>query len=354
MIHAILIIGHGNHKNILQCIRCIERYNSDPRFKTFIHWDVRSKISETDLELLTSTPSVCGIYQELAGNWASWSLACVTYVLLGNALNYSDTIEHIDYYHIISFDSYMLMDPKMFVKFFETAPIIGNSIVPHTSKKNRRHDMWAFAKDTYIKGSLEHHLLWDRFSLDHSALNNIDQRTCPKEQFNEYLSSLQEQANNNQYIPDPPFEWYWRSQWASLTDVAARQVLSAREWIEPYVCKTKFSDETIIATALMNSPLKNKVINAQIMLTAWTAVKDDRRAADTLDHLTVREIHKIRLSYHPFLFARKFGNKQKADNVFLQAVKYYYSKPKKIKILKHTIKNILSSKSHATDRKTNR
>lgn len=333
MIHAILIIGHGDHKNILQCIRCIERYNSDSRFRTFIHWDVRSKISEKDLELLTSTPSVCGIYQELAGNWASWPLACVTYVLLGAALNHSDNVEHIDYYHIISFDSYMLMDPQKFISFFESKTIKDNSIVPHTCKRNTRHDRNAFAKDTYKEGNRESSLLWDRFSLDHSALNNMDQRTCSEEQFNEYLTSLKEQVSNKQYLLDPPFEWYWRSQWASLTDTAARQVLSAREWIEPYAYKTKFSDESIIATALLNSALRNNIINSQIMLTAWSAAKDTRSAADTRSHLTIKELQKLKAANCPFLFARKFGNNQKIDDMFLRAVKYYYSKPGLIKMI---------------------
>lgn len=309
MTHAILIIGHGT--DISQCLACIKRYNKHPDFRTFIHWDTRHMLSDEQYRILSSTSSVKGIYQEYAPNWGAWSLAQTEYLLFRNALVYADTVEYIDYFHCISADSMMLRTPENFAARF--AKLNGKNLVPWRSGKNNRHDPNAFRGATWKEGDDHKYYEWDKFTLDHSAMDKINVATCSRAEYESvYIQSLKDQIAAGVCMEQPPFTWYWCSQWASLTYEACRVVVESYDELSKYLWRVKMPDETFIATALMNSHLASTVINRNIMYFKWNGGLGNSGATE--NHLLPSDAQQIAIGR--WFFARKFGHDRQADARF--------------------------------------
>lgn len=302
MRHAILIIGNGSSGNVSTCRNCVESYNTNPNFRTFIHWDSRVILSEEDRKLLRGLPSVVGLYQEMRGNWASWNLACITYLLLEKALTYSQEVEPLDYFHIISFNSLMLDEPEEFLDYFEK--IKGFSIIPYSTKL-RNPDKGAFRGKKYVEGDPISQLLWDRFTLDHSLLNEVNVKDPDDDGFEEYVNALKKQVSSGNFLPEPGFDLYWRSQWNSLTEEAAHCVVNSKPLYESFLSRTLFSDESIVATAILNHPsLASRVLNHQIMYTKWKHPTDTRSCICTESQLVISDVFNVVKGH--YLFMRKF------------------------------------------------
>lgn len=324
MKHAILIIGHGD--DISQCVRCVRTYGENPNFRTFIHWDTKFPLTEAQRTEFLGIPSVRSVIQKIDCHWSGYSEALSEIVTLKDAWKYSEEVESLDYFHIISADSLMMVSPNCFLNYFEK--IRGKSIVPYTfegeswseDKRFRdiitHNDRYVFGGKTYTDGDSMNKLHWDRFSLDHSVLDMIYIVSGPENDYEDYINHLKVQIKTGLFPQKVSFKWYWRSAWMSLFSDATQAIIKGFSGIVEPLSKTKFAVESFAPTILMNNPdLSNKLINNQIMYTNFNAPTTHRGTGAASSFLIPEDVEKIVKRKN--IFARKFGHDITRDKIFL-------------------------------------
>ena len=110
MKHAILVIGYGNHADILQ--QTLQVLN-DGDIDFYIHWDKRYPLPS--LNFKNSNRKIVLLKNRIAVKWGSYSQIKALLLLL-NSFNYTD----YDYIHLISSNDLPLMTADYFKNYFSS------------------------------------------------------------------------------------------------------------------------------------------------------------------------------------------------------------------------------------------
>ncbi|PEG86525.1 MULTISPECIES: beta-1,6-N-acetylglucosaminyltransferase [unclassified Lactobacillus] len=115
MSHAILVIGYGNHADILK--QTLQVLN-DKDIDFYIHWDKRYSLP--DLDSVNIAGKVIFIKSRIAVKWGSYTQIKALLLLLKN-FDYTK----YDYIHLISSNDLPLMTSEYFKKYFSSDFYIG-------------------------------------------------------------------------------------------------------------------------------------------------------------------------------------------------------------------------------------
>lgn len=224
MKHAILIIAYHN----IEYVRHLVSY-FDKDFYIFIHWDMRSSLSEDVKKSLKSFKHVVYLEQIYPVNWASFGIVRATYLLCKEALKYKE----IEYFHLISDGDVLVRDLRTFKQFF----------AKHKGTSYLHYFTLPFAP--WKNGGMDRVKYLHRLEL-YNIRNNRKELTL-------YEKELYEQKTKNKERILPSCQLYAGSAWWSLTrecvEYLVEQEEKAKEWFE----FTQFPDEIFAQTIIMNS-----------------------------------------------------------------------------------------------------
>lgn len=266
MRHAYLIIAH----NEFEVLDLLVSKLDDERNDIFIHFDRKVK----ELPRLTVVRSTLHILENRVDvRWGDVSQIKCEMVLFEYALAHGP----YDYYHLISGTHLPLTDNDGIDRFF--AEMNGASV------------MAGMVTDTGYQETLKMRRI-NLFTRTYASRNQILSR-CSQFLWRSFIAV--QRILNIRINKSASF--YKASNWVSLTDEAVRLIVSRKKLI---FRKYRFSlcgDEFFVPTELMDSPLKEKIMNNELLLK-----REMLRANPRVYHLD--ELEGLKES--GCVFARKF------------------------------------------------
>ncbi|WP_051545077.1 beta-1,6-N-acetylglucosaminyltransferase [Butyrivibrio sp. MC2021] len=235
MRHAFLIIAHNNWWQLKQLIKLLDSESHD----LYIHIDKRSKNYDEQQFCNIALKSRVKIFQEYKVYWGGFSQVEVELFLLGKASEFN-----YDYYHIISGGDLPLKSNYEIDAFFENNR--GYEFIDYDeSKLNNDPEI---SRRTRIYHFLQNYRRISSFSFVNSIF--IFCERC--------LLLLQMIFGVNR---TRRLDWTikYGSNWVSITDGMAKEVLKQKEKIGKVFKWTNCADELFIQTVAFNSIYKDNI-----------------------------------------------------------------------------------------------
>lgn len=266
MRHAYLIIAH----NEFEVLNLLVSKLDDERNDIYVHFDRKLK---TLPQLRVSKSRLFVLEDRVDVRWGNVSQIKCEMVLFEKALENAP----YDYYHLISGTHLPLMDNDAIDGFFK--------------KEDGRSVVTGMVKDIEYQETLKMRRI-NLFTRNYASHKQLLSR-CSQFLWKSFIA-LQRVLNIR---INKSASFYKASNWASLTEDAVRLIVERKKLI---FRKYRFSlcgDEFFVPTELMDSPLRGKVVNNDLLLK-----QEMQRANPRVYHLI--ELDELKQS--GCVFARKF------------------------------------------------
>ncbi len=271
MKHGVLIIAHQYLDHLTDLIKTF-----DQDFYIYLHIDKRSKFSRAAISSLREIPNVKFVSQELKVNWGAMNhLNCIL-LLCKEALKSND----LDYFHVISGQDYPIKGLDFIKNFFENNP--GDYL------------------DYFEVLNSECEAEWLNRLLYYGFYEYVNSRSFLGNKILNGLILLQKKLGFSRALPN--IKLYGGNGWWSLSRASVKHVMDTTDRDPSLLKRLRFTfcaDEIYFQTILMNSPLRDKVMNNNLRFIDWTIRNGNRPAnLDESDFNSLAGSDKI--------FARKF------------------------------------------------
>lgn len=267
------------HKNPLQLARLVDRLHYDGS-AIYIHIDKKVDISDFT-RVLEDKEGVYFVNKRVSANWGAFSLVEAT---LNGLTEMRNKHKDMDYVTLLSGQDYPIKKKDVIIEYF---------------KKNKGKEFLhfdPFPTKELPKGGM------DRIEYYYDYDNNIMEK-------NKYEVEMHSLGIKRQFIEN--MKPYHGSQWWSLSRKCIEYVLDYIEQnkeITNFYRYTRFSDEQVFQTIIMNSSYAKNVVNNNLRYIDWSTV--DRSTLDWIHNpphprvFTIYDYKRFLKSKH--LFARKF------------------------------------------------
>ena len=270
MKHAIMIMAHGNFNHL---IHMVEYFNHD--CYVFIHIDLKSSISDKEMETLKKIPQVISVHKKYKIQWGGFSILKCEIFLLKEALTLCDA----DYFHLISGQDYPVRPLNCFLKFFEQKrgfDFIQYVHLPHPQWENN-----TFARFQYFY----------MYDFLHGNRKKVNQWV-----------DFQKKHSIKRAIPNKFDHIYGNSQWFSITYESAKLLIEYTNSHTSFYRRMRMTfapEEAYISTVLVNLKNKKYIFSNNFRFILWKFVNGNMPA--NLD-----SSHFFFLLRKEYIFARKF------------------------------------------------
>lgn len=285
------------HKNATQLERLIKRlYFKDSII--YIHIDKKADISDFT-KIIEDKEEVYFVRNRISANWGAFSLVEATINGLKEMLSKNNEIEYIS---LLSGQDYPIKKNEDIISFFK-------------DRKGKEFIHFApFPTKELINGGM------DRIEYYY----DYDNKIMKKDQYEIEMKLI---SVKRKFIKN--MNPYHGSQWWSLTRQCVEYVLNQidknREIVNFYRY-TRFSDEQLFQTIIMNSKFSKNVVNRNLRHIDWSTV--DRSKLDWINNpphpkvLSMSDYNSLIKSRN--LFARKFD--ENIDNAIIDMIDSFLSK----------------------------
>ncbi len=269
MSSAYLIIAHNEFEILQMLVSALDYPGND----IYVHFDRKVKLLP---DLMTRNSNLYVLDRRIDVRWGHVSQIKTELLLFEEALAHGP----YDFYHLISGTHLPLKDTNGLNAYFE--------------KKKGLSVVTGLTKDTEYQETLKMH----RINL---FLRNYSSRSDMLSKTSQFMWKSCVAVQRWLHIMVNKGVDFWKtSNWLSLSDDAARYIISIKKQILKRYRFTLCGDEFFVATELMNSPLKDRIINDDYYLKCEMQRSNPRI-------YTLREFDTLKTS--GCLFARKFSSK---------------------------------------------
>jgi len=267
---AHLILAHKNSEQVARLIQAL----AHEQFDFYIHLDAKADFRE--FEHLAALPRVTFIQQRYLVRWGSYSIVEATVQgvreILASGISY-------DFINLLSGQDYPIKPANTIYRFFAQNP--GRSFFAYEAQGS---EWWQHA----VKRVEQYHTVYYQFRLQY-VLQNLLNKLLPKRQFP---------------LPYALYGGAYGTWWTMSKECAEYLVafLDQDPKLQRFSRFTWGADEFLITTILMNSPLKDTIVNDSYRYIDWSGGGANPKL------LTVADAPA--LSSSDRLFARKFDTDQ--------------------------------------------
>jgi hypothetical protein len=272
MKQAILITAY---KNIHHLKEIIDWFDDD--FSFYIHIDKKSNLSDEEKRLLEEIKKAAFVSRDFKTNWGGMNHLNSILLLLREASKNG----RIEYFHLISGTDF---------------PIKSCSVFKETMLKNKGKE--------FIEYFEMPAKVWENGGMDRILYYNlhdvINAKSSNRRIISEFVN-LQKKINFKRNIADFP-KLYGGSTWWSLSAASCQYVLEFIEKNPSFLNRFKYTfcaEEIFFQTIILNSPLKENVVNDNQRYILW-----ENRNGNIPANLDETDIEAIEKSEK--LFARRF------------------------------------------------
>lgn len=271
---AILITAYKNYDHLEEIVNFF-----DDKFNIYIHIDKKTSISKNDIQKLSSNKKVRYVSQQYKINWGGINHLLAILELAQEAIKNSDN----KYFHLITGHDYPIVSLDKFSDFMDT---------------NRNNDFMEYSSLPYSA--------WPEDGMDRLSRYNmydlIDGRTGLNERLIKGFSKLQKAVGfKRSFSKDfPPL--YGGSTYWSLKRQSLEYVFQYMKNHPDFLKRFRYSfcsEEIFFQTILLNSPMKDSIINNNMRFIIW-----EERNGNFPANLDSNDYDNIQKS--SALFARKF------------------------------------------------
>jgi len=271
MKHGILILAHQYPDHLTDLIKCF-----DEDFYFYIHIDRKSKFADPAIARLKKIPRVELVSQELRVRWGGFNhLNCIL-LLAKEALKRND----LDYFHVISGQDYLIKPVRVIKKIFE----------------NNSADYLDYFEVLNSKWESE----WMKRLFYYGFYEIFNSKSFLGSKITTAIIVLQQKLRFSRTLPN--LKLYGGNGWWSLSRASIEYVMNYTARDPSLLKRLRFTfcaDEVYFQTILMNSPLKDKIVNNNLRFIDWTKRNGNFPAnLDESDFQVLADSDKI--------FARKF------------------------------------------------
>ncbi len=274
--HAYLILAHKNPNQLRKLIELLDDYRND----IFVHVD--SKMSDFNPDKwnkIVRKSSLVFLHDRISVNWGGVSIMRAEISLLKAATSNS----RYDYYHLLSGMDLPLKTQDEIHSFFDA----------NTGKEFI--NLWEFKKSTLSR--------FRYFTIFPEGEANFRTRIV-----NHIFKGLQMAVG---FRINRNVNFYFGSQWFSITDDLARYIVSQEDWLERVFRHTSTCDEIFLPTLVCNSEFKERLFipepvesnkgstlgnmrfidwtRGESVRHPWTFRADDEQLLISVDHLWARK-----------------------------------------------------------------
>lgn len=274
--HAYLILAHKNIGQLRKLVQMLD----NPRNDIYIHVDAKLKtFNPENLKDAVKSSNLVLLPERLNVNWGGVSIMRAELALLKSALR--DGIH--DYYHLMSGMDLPIKTQTEIHNFFDAN--LGKEFI----------NLWEFKKSTLSR--------FRYYTVFPEGEGQFKTRII-----NHIFKGIQMAVG---YRINRDFNFYFGSQWFSITQQLAQYVVDNEEWLEKVFRHTSTCDEIFLPTLVCNSrfkdnlydatPVKNqKEINlanmrfidwsrGESVRHPWTFRSDDMELLESVPHLWARK-----------------------------------------------------------------
>lgn len=271
---AILITAYKNYHHLIDIVDFF-----DDKFNIYIHIDKKSSISKEDIKELSLKNRVKYISQQYKINWGGINHLKAILELASKATEDTNN----KYFHLITGHDYPIVPLDRFSDFFNT---------------NQNND--------FMEYFTLPHPAWPENGMDRLSRYNIydliDGRTGLNERLIKGFSKLQKKIGfKRSFSKDFPALYGGSTYW-SLKRESLEYIFKYMADYPMFLKRFKYSfcsEEIFFQTILLNSSLKNHIINNNLRFIIW-----EERNGNFPANLDYNDYHSIQKS--DALFARKF------------------------------------------------
>lgn len=258
------------HKNPAQVLRLAEKLNH-PNFDIFVHVD--AKVDIVQFEVLKSVPNLYFIKNRSECNWGGFSLFqgiinCIKQILTAP--------DEYDFINMISGQDYPLYSAQYIYDYLKER----KETIFLSFEDSSDTEWWKKAADRYEKYHFTDFNIRGRYFFERIVNMFVPKRKFP--------GNLELFGGN-------------KSCWWTLTNESAKYVIEKLDNSPKLLSFLKFcwgTDEFVIPTLIMNSPLKAKVVNDNLRYIDWS---EGNPRPKLLRAGNITDISESKM-----LFARKF------------------------------------------------
>ncbi|MDE6310886.1 MAG: beta-1,6-N-acetylglucosaminyltransferase [Muribaculaceae bacterium] len=226
--HAYLILAHKNFGQLRKLIELLD----DARNDIFVHVDAKAEgFREEDWKGATRHSSLVFLPERMKVNWGGVSIMRSELALLQAATARG----HYDYYHLLSGMDLPIKTQDEIHAFFDA----------HRGREFL--NLWEFKKSTLSR--------FRYYTVFPEGEGRFRTRII-----NHIFKGLQMAVG---FRINRDVEFYFGSQWFSITDELARYVLEKRDWLEKVFRRTSTCDEIFLPTLVCNSPFRDRLFVAE-------------------------------------------------------------------------------------------
>ena len=287
MKHAYLILAHKNWNQLMTLLSLLDDSHND----IFLHIDRYAADAPIE-QLRASVKKAQLVFVKRIGcSWGDYSLVKAELELLKEATKAPHA-----YYHLLSGQDLPLKPQKEIRQFFEKNTgqefVEFSNMIPEAFNRMKKRLCYY----TFFQHSIGHA---KKTGIFYFVMRRFQKLTV----------FIQKQLGVNR-LKGMESQFYFGSQWFSITDAFARYVLSREAWIEKHFHLTTIPDEHFMQTLLMQSPFRGKVSPMHIRLINWKE-RSLRKKWGSPDDFTTDDYDLLRSS--EYLFARKFDETVNAE-----------------------------------------
>lgn len=282
--HAYLILAHKNFGQLRKLVELLDH----PRNDIYVHVDAKAEDFNPDdwknsvkYSLLTFLP------ERISVNWGGVSIMRAELALLKDSM----TNGQYDYYHLLSGMDLPLKSQEEIHSFFDKN--MGKEFI----------SLWEFKKSTLSR--------FRYYTIFPEGESKFRTRIV-----NHIFKGLQMACG---FRINRDIDFYFGSQWFSITDALARHVIENEQWLEKVFGHTSTCDEIFIPTLVCNSDFKDRLFVSRPVKSNMEATIGNMRyidwtRGDSVRHpWTFRAYDEALLDSVEHLWARKFDETIDAD-----------------------------------------
>jgi len=271
MKHGVLILAHQYPNHLTDLINSF-----DQDFYFYIHLDKKSKFTRADIAALKKILRVELVLQELRVRWGGINHLKSILLLVKEALKRGD----LDYFHVFSGQDYLIKPVSEIKKAFQSNPV---DYMDYFEVLNSKWESEWLKRLSYY-GFYE--IFNSRSFLGNKIINAI--------------IVLQKRLGFSRTLPG--IKLYGGNGWWSLSRTSVEYVINYTAHNPSLLKRLRFTfcaDEIYFQSILMNSPLKDKIVNNNLRFIDWTLRNGNFPAnLDESDFYLLADSDKM--------FARKF------------------------------------------------
>lgn len=273
MKHAILIMAHKEFGHLYHLVEYFDK-NCD----VFIHIDVKSEFTDTEVEKLKALAQVKAVYRKFSVHWGGFSILRCEMFMLRDAMAQCDA----EYFHLISGQDYPVRPLEHFFEFFEKNN--GFNFIQYVHLPHPRWERNTFTRFRYF-------YIYDWIKNGKKSYGLVKK-----------LVDLQKRFSIKRRIPDFFNHLYGNSQWFSINRNAVMGLIEYTDKHPALYRRMRMTfapEESYVATVLVNLENGKNIIPNNYRFIRWKYENGSSPA-----NLCDKHFHL--LMEKPYLFARKF------------------------------------------------